>query len=77
MPDRSVGRRIGKREKTDGERFGLRIRVDINLGAVDGAQQASGIVVTRHLLTDDLHHGCFSPIGDHLDGVDEVFALGA
>ena len=23
-------------------------------GAVDGAQQASGIVVTRHLLTDDL-----------------------
>lgn len=28
--------------------------------------------MTRHFLTDDLDHGDFSPIGDHLDGVGEV-----
>ena len=50
---------------------------DIDLGAVDGTQQAAGIVMTRHLLADNLHHGCLSAVGDHLDGVEEMLALRA
>ena len=70
-------RMVGERVETDGECFSLRIRHDVSLCAVDGPQQAAGIVMTLHLLAQYLHHGCFSPVGDHLDGVDEVLALGA
>ena len=63
--------------ETDREGLGLQIREEIDPRAVDGTQQAACIVMTPHLLTDDLDHGGFSPIGDHLDGVDEVLALGA
>src|SRR5215470_18863595 len=50
---------------------------NIKHGLVDGAQQVSCIVMTRHLLTNDLRHGCLGPIGDHFDRVDEMFALRA
>src|SRR5215470_6106181 len=77
MSDRFVRRCVGEWVKTNGEGLGLQVWHNIDLSIVDGAQQASCIVMTRHLLTDYLRHGCLSPIGDHFDGVDEVLALRA
>ena len=39
MADRLVGGVVGERVKADGEGFGLWVGEDIDLGAVDGAQQ--------------------------------------
>jgi len=77
MSEGIVGGLVGKRVEADGECRGLRIGQDIDLGAVDGTQQAAGIVMTCHLLADNLHHGCLSAVGDHLDGVEEMLALRA
>jgi hypothetical protein len=51
-------RAAGKRVEADGECLGLRIAQDFDLGAIDGTQQAAGIVMTRHLVADNLNHGC-------------------
>ena len=50
-------------------RLGLLIGNHIDLRAVDGAQQASSVIVAGHLLAHDVGHGRFGSIGDHFDGV--------
>src|SRR5208283_3181222 len=77
MPKRMVGGSVGERVEADGEGFGWQIRQEIDLGVVDSAQQAAGIVTARHLLTDNLHHGSLGPVCDHFDGIHQVLALRA
>src|SRR5271165_119906 len=77
MPKRMVGGSVGERVEADGEGFGWQIRQEIDLGVVDSAQQAAGIVTARHLLTDNLHHGSLGPVCDHFDGIHQMLALRA
>jgi len=77
MFERLVRRRVGERMEPDGQGFGFLIGNEIDLGAVDGAQQTASIIMAAHRLAYDLRHGRLGSIGDHFDGVDEVLALRA
>jgi hypothetical protein len=63
--------------EANGQGLGFLIGNEIDLGALDGAQQTASIIMTAHRLANDLRHGRLGSIGDHFDGVDEVLALRA
>jgi hypothetical protein len=50
---------------------------EIDLSAVDSAQQTASIIMAAHRLAYDLRHCRLGSIGDHFDGIDEVLALRA
>ena len=77
MFERFVQRRVGERVEANGQGLGFLIGNEIDLGAVDGAQQTARIIMAAHRLAYDLRHGRLGSIGDHFDGVDEVLALRA
>src|ERR1700741_441521 len=77
MSERLVGGCVGEGMEANGQGLGLLIGNEIDLSAVDGAQQTARVVMSAHLLADDLRHCCLCAIGDHFDGVDEVLALRA
>src|SRR5215472_298682 len=66
MFERLVGRRVGERVEANGQGLGFLVRNEIDLGAVDGAQQTASIIMAAHRLAYDLCHGRLGSIGDHL-----------
>jgi hypothetical protein len=67
----------GKRVEARGQGLGFFIGNEIDLGAVDGAQQTASIIMAAHRLAYDLRHGPLGSIGDHFDRVGEVLGLRA
>ena len=53
------------------------VRHEIRLCRINRPEKTPGIVVPTQLFSDDTGHRCLGPVCDHLDRVDEVFALGA
>ena len=58
-----------------GESFILLVGNQVDFGAEELSDQRAGIVEAFKLLACKLREGCFGPISDELDGVDEVFFL--
>ena len=58
-----------------GESFILLVGNQVDFGAEELSDQRAGIVEPFELLAGKLREGCFSPISDELDRVDEVFFL--
>ena len=58
-----------------GESFILLVGNQVDFGAEELSDQRAGIVEPFELLPGKLREGCFSPISDGLDRVDEVFFL--
>ena len=77
MSKRLIGAKVCKVVKTNGEGVILLIGNQVSVSSIDGPQQASGIVVPRHLLPEQMDHAGLGPVRKHLDGVDEVLRLGA
>jgi hypothetical protein len=63
------------RVQMHGQRFILLVGNKIDFGAEELSNQGAGIVEAFDLLPGKLRKGCFSPISDELDRVDEVFFL--
>ena len=63
------------RVQMHGQRFILLVGNKIDFGAEELSNQGAGIVEAFDLLAGKLREGCFSPISDELDRVDEVFFL--
>ena len=57
------------------ESFILLVGNQDNFGAEELSDQRARIVESFELLAGKLREGCFSPISDELDRVDEVFFL--
>ena len=69
--------RLGEMVEADGQGVGGQVRGKIGLGIEDLTQQRAGIVGAGDMLAKQRCHAGFGAIGDHLDGIDEVLALGA
>ena len=62
----------------DGESVGYQVWGEISVGLEDLSQQGAHVVTaTGQMFPQQRGHGGLSPISNHLDGVDEVLALGA
>ena len=59
-----------------GEVSGFPLGNHVHFGIVDGAEQASRVVMAVHLLAHDLRHFGFGSVGDHLDGDKLRFSQG-
>jgi hypothetical protein len=77
MFERFVGQRVGERVKANDQGLGFLVGNEIDLSAVDSAQQTASIITAARRLAYDLRHGRLGSISDHFDGVDEVLALRA
>ena len=58
-----------------GESFILLVGNQVDFGTEELSDQRAGIIEPFELLAGKLRKGCFSPISDELDRVDEVFFL--
>ena len=65
----------GQGVQAHGESFILLVGNQVDFGAEELSDQRAGIVEPFELLAGKLREGCFSPISDELDRVDEVFFL--
>jgi hypothetical protein len=73
VPDDFVMSLGGQGMQARGECFILLVGNQVDLGAEELSDQRAGIVEAFEFLAGKLREGCFSPISDELDGVDEVF----
>ena len=60
------------RVQMHGQSFILLVGNKIDFGAEELSNQGAGIVEAFDLLARKLGEGCFSPISDEFDGVDEM-----
>ena len=63
------------RVQTHGQSFILLVGKEVDFGAEELSNQGAGVIEAFDLVAGKLGEGCFSPISDELDRVDEVFFL--
>jgi hypothetical protein len=61
---------------SDSQGIAVFVWQDVGLASAQIANECAGVILSGEFLSDDVDHGGFGPVGDHLDGIHQRFLAG-